>query len=192
MLYPAHCAQGRGMFIRCKASCCRTQHSCFEKVSIQAVMHLLLLCFLLGVVCGLRSMMGPAAVCWGARLGWLHFHGTKFAFIHNPITLVVFTLFALGELVADKLPKTPARTSPPGLIARIVFGAACAGALALSAGGGAGVAAALGAAGAIAGTYGGYSVRRSLTADGKLPDLPVALVEDIIAIAGAFFIVSHV
>ncbi len=155
-------------------------------------MHLLSLCFLLGVVCGLRSMMAPAAVCWGARLGWLHFAGTRLAFIGNPITLIVFTLFALGELVADKLPKTPARTSPPGLIARILFGGACAAALAVSAGGSVGVAVVLGVGGAIAGTYGGYALRHAITASGKLPDLPVALVEDVIAIVLGFFIVAHV
>jgi uncharacterized membrane protein len=137
-------------------------------------------------------MMAPAAVCWGAHLGWLHFAGTKLSFIANPITLVVFTLFAAGELVADKLPKTPPRTAPPGLITRIVFGAICAGALAVSAGGSVGVASALGAAGALAGTFGGYRIRRALTANGKIPDLPVALVEDMIAIVGAFLIVSHI
>jgi uncharacterized membrane protein len=155
-------------------------------------MNLLLLCFLLGVVCGLRSMMAPAAVCWGAHLGWLHFAGTRLSFIDNPITLIVFTLFGLGELVADKLPNTPARTAPPGLIARIVFGAACAGALAVSTGGSVGVASALGAAGAIAGTFGGYRIRRALTAGGKRPDLSVALIEDLVAIAAGFLIVAHV
>ena len=154
-------------------------------------MHLLLFCFLLGVVCGLRSMMAPAAVCWGARLGWLHFEGTRLAFIHNPITLVVFTLFALGELVADKLPKTPSRTAPPGLIARILFGAVCAAAMAVSTAGSVGPAIALGVVGALAGTYGGYAVRHAVTASGKLPDLPVALVEDLIAIVLGFFVVSH-
>ncbi len=154
-------------------------------------MHLLLFCFLLGVVCGLRSMMAPAAVCWGVRLGWLHVEGTKFAFIHNPITLVVFTLFALGELVADKLPMTPARTAPPGLIARVVFGAACAAVLAVSAGGSLGAAVLSGVLGALAGTYGGYAARHAVTASGKLPDLPVALIEDLVAIALGFFLVSH-
>lgn len=154
--------------------------------------NILVFCFLLGVVCGLRSMMAPAAVAWGAHLGWLHFGGTKLAFIGSVVTLIVFTLFALGELIGDKLPKTPARTSPPGLIARILFGGGCAAALAVSAGAGIGVAGVLGVAGAVVGAYGGYSVRHALTAEGRMKDLPVALIEDLIAIAGAFLIVSHV
>lgn len=154
--------------------------------------NLLILFFLIGVVCGLRSMMAPAAVAWGAHLGWLHFGGTRLAFIGSIITLIVFTLFALGELVADKLPKTPARTAPPGLIARVLFGGGCAAALAVSTGAGVGLAVIVGILGALAGTYGGYSVRHSLTANGKLKDLPIALIEDVIAIIVAFLVVSHV
>jgi uncharacterized membrane protein len=156
------------------------------------LMSVMILCFLLGVVCGLRSMMAPAAICWGARLGWLHFAGSKIGFIDNPITLIVFTLFAVGELVGDKLPKAPARTAAPGLITRIVFGGFCAGALAFSAGAGVSIGVVAGVAGAIAGTYGGYLVRRALTTKGKLPDFPVALVEDLIAIVAAYLIISHV
>ena len=85
-------------------------------------MTLLLLCFLLGCLTGLRSLTPPAAVCWAAHLGWLHFEGTKLAFLGHPVTLIVFTLLALAELIADKLPSTPARTAPLGLIARIVLG----------------------------------------------------------------------
>ena len=154
--------------------------------------NILFLCFLIGLFCGLRSMTAPAAVAWGAHLGWLHFGDTKLAWIGSMITLVVFTLFAIGELIADKLPKTPARTAPPGLIARVVFGSACATALAVGSGMHVGLAAVAGVIGALVGTYGGYAVRHALTADGKLKDLPVALVEDLIAIAGSFLVVSHV
>ena len=93
-------------------------------------MTLLLLCFLLGCLTGLRSLTPPAAVCWAAHLGWLHFAKTKLAFLGHPVTLVVFTMLALIELIADKLPNTPARTAPLGLIARIVLG--CLGGVALA------------------------------------------------------------
>src|SRR3979411_174070 len=96
-------------------------------------MTLLLFCLLLGCL-GLRSLTAPAVVCWAAHLGWLNFAGTKLAFIDRPVTLVVLTLLAVVELIADKLPKTPARTAPPGLIARIVLGCLCGVALATSAG----------------------------------------------------------
>jgi hypothetical protein len=97
-------------------------------------MMALLLSFLIGCVDGLRSLTGPAVVCWVAHFGWLHFAGTKLAFVDRPVTLIVFTVLAIVELVLDKLPSTPARTAPVGLIARIVLGGACGLAIATSAG----------------------------------------------------------
>src|SRR5437762_5223686 len=61
-------------------------------------MSVLLFCFLLGCVAGLRSLTAPAVVCWAAHLGWLHFSGTKLAFINQPSTLIVFTVLAVVEL----------------------------------------------------------------------------------------------
>lgn len=63
-----------------------------------------LLLFVFGFVDGLRSFTAPALVCW-ADLGWLHFTGTKLAFIDHPSTLIVFTLLAIVELIADKYRK---------------------------------------------------------------------------------------
>ena len=154
-------------------------------------MTILLLCFLLGCVAGLRSLTAPAVVCWAEHLGWLHFAGTKLAFIGRPATLIVFTLLALVELTWDKLPNSPARTAPPGLIARIVFGGLCGVALATSAGGSALVAAIAGVIGALVGTFAGYNIRHALVMRAHLPDFAVALVEDVIAIAGGVLIVFH-
>jgi uncharacterized membrane protein len=151
----------------------------------------LLLCFLLGCVAGLRSLTAPAVVCWAAHLGWLHLAGTKLAFMSHPLALMFFTLLAFIELIADKLPKSPSRTAPPGLIARIVFGGLCAVALATSAGGSMIVAATVGVIGALVGTFGGYNIRRALVARTHLPDFAVALGEDVIAIAGGLLIVSR-
>src|SRR5271168_339339 len=150
-----------------------------------------LLSFLIGCVCGLRSMTGPAAVCWGAYLGWLRLDGSKLDFLRNPISLVVFTLLALGEMVAAKLPKTPNRTAPAPLAVRILFGAFCGAALCSAAGLGILPGIILGAFGGIAGTFGGYHVRRWLTVGKGLPDTVVALLEDAIAIGGGLLIVSR-
>src|ERR1700721_3300586 len=102
---------------------------------IATIMTLLLFSLLLGCLTGLRSLTPPGVVCWAAHLGWLNFAGTKLAFINRPGTLVVLTLLAVIELIADKLPKTPARTAPLGLIARIVLGCLCGVALATNVGG---------------------------------------------------------
>jgi uncharacterized membrane protein len=151
-----------------------------------------LLSFLLGCVDGLRSLTAPAIVCWAARFGWLHFAGTKFAFIAHRSTLTVFTLLAIVELVLDKLPNTPARTAPVGLIARIVLGGASGLALATGAGISVSLAGVIASIGAIAGAFGGYHIRRAVVLKTHLPDLVVAIAEDAIAIAGGLLIVSHV
>jgi uncharacterized membrane protein len=155
-------------------------------------MTLLLLCFLLGCLTGLRSLTPSAVICWAAHFGWLHFAGAKLAFFGSPVMLIFFTLLALVELIADKLPNTPARTAPLGLIARIVLGCLGGVALAISTGGnslGAGI---VGIAGALVGTFAGYRIRRDLVLQANLPDFAVAIAEDMIAVAGSLLIVSHI
>src|ERR1700723_77515 len=159
---------------------------------IATIMTLLLFSLLLGCLTGLRSLTPSAAVCWAAHLGWLHFAGTRLAFLDRPATLIVFTLLALVELIADKLPSTPARTAPVGLTARIVFGCLAGVALATSTGGNLLVAAIVGIAGALVGTFAGNRIRRDLVLSAHLADFAVAIAEDMIAVAGSLLIVSHI
>src|SRR6201985_817501 len=74
--------------------------------------HVFLFVFLIGVVTGLRSLTGPAVTSWAAHLGWLSLIGTPMYFMSSIITVTIFTLLAVVELVADQLPSTPARTAP--------------------------------------------------------------------------------
>jgi uncharacterized membrane protein len=151
-----------------------------------------LLSFLLGFVDGLRSLTAPAIVCWAAHLGWLRFAGTKFAFIDHRSTLVVFTVLAMIELVVDKLPNTPARTAPLGLVARIVLGGASGLALATGTGISAPLAGVIASIGAVAGAFAGYNIRHAVVFKAHVPDIVVAIAEDVIAIAGGLGIVSHI
>ncbi|HXA88128.1 MAG TPA: DUF4126 domain-containing protein, partial [Mycobacterium sp.] len=73
----------------------------------------LLMALLIGVIAGLRSLTAPAVVSWAAFLGWINLHGTWASWMGNIITVIILSLLAVGELVNDKLPKTPARTAPP-------------------------------------------------------------------------------
>src|ERR1700680_3356487 len=114
-----------------------------------------ILAFLIGVVVGLRCMTAPAAVSWAARLGWLHLENTWLAFLGYAATPYIVTALAIGELIADQLPKTPSRKSPPGFIGRILSGALCGAALG-AAGGALSGGLIVGVLGAVAGTFGGY------------------------------------
>ena len=150
----------------------------------------LLFAFLIGLFAGLRSLTAPAATAWAAHLGWLKLE-RPLSLIGSVPSVIVFTLLAIGELVADKLPKTPNRTSPLGLIARIVMGGLAGACIASAGGQGTLLGALLGAAGGVAGCFGGYQARtRIVKALGK-PDIYVALIEDIIAIAGSLWVVSR-
>lgn len=150
---------------------------------------ILVLAFLIGVVSGLRALTAPAAVSWAARLGLLKLEGTPLAFLGFAATPYIFTVLALGELVNDKLPKTPSRKVPPQFIARVLTGALSGGAIGASAGM-LWVGVVVGAIGAVAGTLGGASFRGALArAFGK--DLPAALIEDAIAILLSIFIVTR-
>jgi uncharacterized membrane protein len=98
---------------------------------------------------------------------------------------------AITEIIFDKLPNTPNRTAPPGLIARIVTGGFAGTCVALGGGQSAYVGAALGVVGGIVGCFGGYQVRTRLVRSLRQPDFYIALIEDLIAIGGSLFIVSR-
>jgi uncharacterized membrane protein len=86
-----------------------------------------------------------------------------------------------GELVADKLPGTPARTSGGALSARLAAAAGGAGLLAGRVGVNAALPVTAGVAGAAAGSFGGLAWRRWASA--RVPDWQAAVVEDLVAVA---------
>ncbi len=132
-------------------------------------------------------MTAPAAVSWAARLGWLHVENTWLAFLGFQLTPYIITVLAIGELIADKLPKTPSRKAAGPFGFRIVSGALCGAAL----GGGSIGGAVAGVLGAVVGTLGGYEFRMRLVRATGGRDLPIALLEDVIAVGGAVLIVSR-
>ena len=146
--------------------------------------YVLLLALGIGVVAGLRSFTAPAVVAWAAYLRWINLTGHWDAWVGVLIAVIVFTLLAAGELVLDKLPKTPSRTAPPSFVARLVSGG-FAGAVIGSAWGFTWSALGAGVVGAVLGTLGGYQARARLAGSvGR--DLPVALFEDAVTVGGGF------
>ena len=122
----------------------------------------------IGFVAGLRSMV-PLAMLRAARHDW---------------TSILFAVFALGEIIADKLPGTPARTSIGPLAGRVIIGAYAGSVVCVVQGGALIGGIILGAAGALAGTYGGYAYRTRFA--GVLPDIALALIEDAVALVLGF------
>jgi uncharacterized membrane protein len=153
--------------------------------------QVLLLTFLIGVVSGLRSFTASAVVAWAAHRNWLNLHNTPLSFMGSTAAVVIFTLLAVVELIADKLPSTPSRTKALGLIARIILGGLSGAGVAVSGAQSIVLGAVLGAVGGITGAFAGYEVRTRLLKALKVPDLVIALLEDAVAIGGGLFIVSR-
>jgi uncharacterized membrane protein len=148
-------------------------------------MELWVLC--LGVATGMRTMTAMAALCWFAYLNLLPPNGWT-TWTANLVSVIVFSLLALGEYVGDTLPQTPSRLAIGPLSARLVFGA-LAGAIAAHAllspvAGGV----LIGVLGVLIGAFGGHRARMALTRRvGR--DLPVALCESAVALALALWAV---
>ncbi len=121
----------------------------------------------LGVATGGRSSLALAGPVFGDPAA-------------RGVTRLAAAVAVAGELVADKLPATPARTSAQSLPARLLGGAGAAARLASRerANGAAPVTA--GVLGALAGSFGGLSWRR--WASRRVPDWQAALAEDVLAL----------
>lgn len=151
---------------------------------------LLFLAFLIGVVAGLRALTAPAAVAWGAALGWFDVSQTPLTFMGYRWTPWIFTLLAIVELVTDQLPSTPSRKVPMQFGARLIMGA-LSGATIGAAGGSLIGGLVTGILGAVAGTLGGAAARGRLASLFQR-DPPAAILEDAVAIVGAILIVALV
>ncbi len=145
--------------------------------------------FGIGAVAGLRSLLAPAVVAWTAQKKIVGRDFPLVSLVSRPASKKMMKL-AASELLADKLPFAAKRISPGPLAARIASGAACGAVVSWAAKGSAKEGTLLGAAGAVAGAFGGYYARRSLSRNHSV--LAVALVEDALAIALAFGIMRQV
>ncbi|HKG02734.1 MAG TPA: hypothetical protein VKB03_06105 [Conexibacter sp.] len=125
---------------------------------------------LMGAGGGLRTAMPWGALAVRGRLGG----GTRRL---APLVAVA------GELVLDKLPQTPSRTSPPGLVARLSSGAAAGWLVAGTPG------AAIGSAVAGLSAFAGERARAALGRQTGLPDPLIAVGEDVLAIGLALIAV---
>jgi uncharacterized membrane protein len=152
--------------------------------------HVLLLAAGIGFVAGLRSLTAPAAVSWAAHLGWLNLQGSPLEFMGSTAAVAIFSILALAEYVADLLPRTPRRTMPGPLMARIVMGSLAGASISISAGRLALTGMVLGGIGGVIGAYIGYEARKRLVSGLKVKDAVIAVAEDVVAIVLAWLIVG--
>jgi len=144
----------------------------------------------IGFVAGLRSMTAPAAISWAAANRRISIGSSPLAFLASSRVSRTAAKLALGEIVADKTPAVPSRLKPASLSWRLLSGGICGAAISLSDHEDPRAGAALGAAGALVGSLLGYAVRTQVRKQFDLPDLPVALLEDALAVGTALAVVS--
>ena len=137
----------------------------------------------LGGVAGLRSMLAPALLSSKlARKSPDSAAGKIAAALAEPPVALTLKALSAGELVGDKLPKTPSRIAPLPLAARALSGALVGGAVFGTARRPLWAGALLGAAAAVGAAYGGYHLRKMADEKFSLPDPVIALIEDAIAV----------
>jgi uncharacterized membrane protein len=141
----------------------------------------------LGAITGARSTAGPAILSRAVSDGRVEgLENTPFSFLGSPRVSTVLRLMEVGELIVDKLPVTPSRTSPPPLIGRATSGGLVGAALFASENRRLIVGGALGAAAAVVSAYAGERLRLQAAERLGMPDPVVALLEDgIVLLAGS-------
>jgi uncharacterized membrane protein len=154
------------------------------------LVHLLFAAIQIGFVSGFRAFTPVALISWLAVWGWVPLTGSSLWFLGTVPGAIITSVLALGELIGDKLPRTPSRIAPGPLGARLITGALCGAALCL-AGGQTWIGGMIaGAVGAVVGAFAGFNVRRALVSKVGAPDLVIAIVEDLATIIGTLLIVS--
>lgn len=151
----------------------------------------LLLALLIGVVAGLRAFTAPAVLAWAAFLDWINLSGTWASWVGHWATVTVLTIIALAELISDQMPQTPSRKTAVQFITRIVTGA-FAGAVLGTAWGYQWSSLGAGMIGAVLGTIGGYEIRTRLVRATGGRDLPIGVLEDVVAVVAGLAIASLV
>jgi uncharacterized membrane protein len=139
----------------------------------------------LGVLAGMRTTAAPAIASH-----ILSHHRSKqlskspLNFMQNNIVAIVLKVFAAGELVGDKLPNTPNRIEPVGIICRCLSGALAGASIYKAIGNSAISGALLGSIAAFGSTYGSYFLRKDIVGRTEIFDPIIGAIEDVL-VAGA-------
>jgi uncharacterized membrane protein len=107
------------------------------------------------------------------------------------IAVIIFSVLAVVELIGDLLPQTQKRIAPVPLTARIVMGGLCGACICAASNQSLIIGAIVGAVGGLVGAFAGYETRRRLVAALNIKDIFIALLEDLITIGLACFLVSY-
>lgn len=136
---------------------------------------------LLGTATGVRSMIPVAVVSWAVSSGHLRVPAdSPLALLQRPRVKNALFLCAALEVLLDKLPVTPPRTSLGPLSMRVASGALVGACSVEPEGESPVLGAAMGSAAAVWGAFAGLGARTQITGHG-VPELLTAAVDDALA-----------
>ena len=138
----------------------------------------------LGVLAGMRAAMAPAFV--SHYVSHQPASGTDSQLLHlfrSSTTANVTKVMALGEIVGDKMPNTPDRIEPAGIVGRIISGATCGAVLSEAEKEEVKLGAVMGGVGAVAGSYAFFYLRKWVHEEKGIEDVWLGFAEDLLAIA---------
>jgi len=139
----------------------------------------------LAAISGVRSMAAPALLARAASRGDLSgLRSTPFAALGDGRAAGALQALMVGEMIGDKTPFIPSRTSAGPLFGRALSGALVGSALFASRGRQGLPGALLGAASAFAGVYAADRLRSATTQGLGLPDPLFGLLEDGVILTG--------
>ncbi|UII23604.1 DUF4126 family protein [Fulvivirga ligni] len=143
----------------------------------------------LGAISGLRSMMGPALLCYYLNRepepSW------KRRLIKLPKLQTVTAVLAGGELVGDKLPNAPDRISPIALAGRAISGALIGAILYKEARRSTRTGAIMGAVSAVVSAGVGFYLRKKVGQTTDVQDPIIGGAEDLLALGAGSLLVTH-
>jgi uncharacterized membrane protein len=145
----------------------------------------------LGVLAGMRTSSAPAITSHILS----HHHSKKLehsplSFMQSDITANALKVMALSELVVDKLPSTPNRIKPAGLVFRCLSGALAGASISKATEDNAIVGALLGASAALASSYLSFFLRKGTVRYTKLVDPLIGAIEDALVIGAGVGLVQ--
>lgn len=139
--------------------------------------------FGLGVLAGMRTTSAPVIVSHIlSRHKSNRLSKSPLSFMQSGNVAVGMKVLAAGEMVGDKLPKTPNRTSAVGVIGRCLSGSLAGASIYKVSGGNALTGALLGSVVALGSTFGSYYLRKFIVDKTHVFDPFIGAIEDALVI----------
>jgi uncharacterized membrane protein len=151
----------------------------------------------LGALADLRAFATPAILSRAAHRNLIPIRRSPTRLLRTSTARNLLALLALGELVGDKLPFTPRRLEWAALAFRAASGAICGSVISWSGSRGrreakpAALGAVVGGLAALAGAFAGFHLRQATAQRWGGSDPAIAVVEDMVAIAGSIAIMAR-